>query len=355
MSIKRKLTAALLALNLISLCAAPSYAGNRDRSLTVMTYNMYHGTDFTDIFQAQTPEQLVAEVAEAYSDTIAGNVPERVAAIADHIEANSPTLVGLQEVALWQTGPFMDPAPATTVSVDHLQLLLDELASRGLHYAPIAIQTNLVAELPAVFGPTAALDIRFTDRVVILARTDLKTSQFKIENTEAHTFSVILPVTSPTLGTIYIPRGWTSADVKFRGKTYRFVNAHLESFYEPVQYAQAAELVQGPTNTDLPVILLGDFNSDPGSGGYAYQILMSGGFSDVWASTQPGQLGYTWPLSGEIPSDIMTPTLRLDLILARGVDLAASDIVGEEAEDITPMGFRPSDHAGLVATVVLKP
>jgi hypothetical protein len=82
---------------------------------------------------------------------------------------------------------------------------------------------------------------------------------------------------------------------------------------------------------------------------------MSGGFSDVWASTQPGQLGYTWPLSGEIPSDILTPTQRLDLILARGVDLAASDIVGEEAEDITPMGFRPSDHAGLVATVVLKP
>jgi hypothetical protein len=33
-------------------------ANNRDRGLRVMTRNMYLGTDFDDIFAAQTPEEL---------------------------------------------------------------------------------------------------------------------------------------------------------------------------------------------------------------------------------------------------------------------------------------------------------
>jgi len=126
--------------------------------------------------------------------------------------------------------------------------------------------------------------------------------------------------------------------------------------FEAVQIAQANELLQGPTNTTLPVILVGDFNSDAAAGGLAYSLLLNGGLTDVWSSLEPNSSGFTWPLSGELPSVILNPSKRLDLVLARGaISFCDIDVVGEDIADLTPSGFRPSDHAGLVATLVLEP
>ena len=348
--------AAVMLLVTLGLGSVPVFAQKNERNVKVMTYNMYLGADFADIFGSQSQLELATEVAEAYSDMQAGNVPERINEIADQIEAGSPDIVGLQEVALWRVGAPFDPSPATAVSYDYLDMLIAELKERGLKYAPIVVQTNLDAELPGVFSATEALDIRFTDRVAIIARTDLSTSEFKIEGSSASNFATNLPV--PLLGTeVIVLRGWTSVDVKHRGKEYRFVNAHLESFYEPVQWAQAAELLQGPTNTTLPVILAGDFNSDAAAGGFSYQMFLANGFSDVWNSVEPGVPGMTWPLSGEIPSDLLTPTSRLDLVLIRGsITFANADVLGEDpVADLSPSGFRPSDHAALSAGLVLEP
>ncbi|MFL6468026.1 MAG: endonuclease/exonuclease/phosphatase family protein [Pyrinomonadaceae bacterium] len=357
MTFQRRIVSLFLLTGLLLTNCIYVLANESERTIKVVTYNMYLGADFSDIFQAQSGAELVSEVAEAYSEMLAGNVPERAAAVADQIEASKPVLVGLQEVALWRTGPIFDPASAETVTVDQLQLLLDALEARGLHYAPVAVQTNLDAELPAVFGPAAALDIRFTDRVVILARTDLDVSRFKLQSVQTGTFETLLPVSSPTIGTITIPRGWASADVKLRGKEYRFITTHLESFYEPVQFGQAFELLQGPANTDKSVILTGDLNSDAAASGASYQLIAANGFSDVWSITHPLDTGFTWPLSGELPSVILNPTQRLDLIMTRGtVTVSASDVLGEDpVADLTPSGFRPSDHAGLVANLVLQP
>ena len=355
MSIKRKLTAVLIAVNLISLGSVGTLANNKDRELSVMTYNMYLGSDFADIFQAQTANEVLLEVGEAYRDMLSGNVPERVAAIADEIEAGQPVLVGLQEVALWRTGPFLDAGEATDVTYDFLDLLLEELSERGLHYAAIEVQTNLDVELPGIVTPTDFRDIRYTDRDVILAQTELKTSEMKIEGTQAGTFAARFPVT--VLGqTITVVRGWASADVKFRGKTYRFINAHLESIVEAVQIGQALELLAGPADTDLPVILVGDFNSDAEANGTSYLVLTGAGLIDVWEAQQPSNPGLTWPLSGEIPMPIEQPTQRLDLIFARGkISHSSVDIFGEAVADLTPSGFRPSDHAGVGASLILTP
>jgi hypothetical protein len=355
MLIKRKLTAIILAIAFLSAGSLQTFSSGRDRNLKVMTYNMYPGAELGDIFAAQSAPEVLLEVAEAYSDMLQGNVPERVTAIADQIEDGEPVLVGLQEVALWRIGAPFDPAPATNVTYDFLRMLLDELDRRNLHYAPIAIQTNLDAELPGVFGPTDALDVRYTDRVVILARTDLPESEFKLEETAAQNFATNLNVS--VLGSpVTVLRGWTSADVKFRGKAYRFVNAHLESYSELIQNAQAQELVDGPAATTRAVILVGDFNSDAEAGGSSYQILTGAGLRDVWHELNPTNPGFTWPLSGEIPSEEMMPIQRLDLILTRGrISFANVDIVGEEVVDETPSGFRPSDHAGLLGSIVLEP
>ena len=351
----RNITTVLL-VGIIAIGNIHVLADNRERTLRVMTYNMYAGAEFSDIFNAQSPQELVAEVAEAYSDMQAGNVPERIDEIADQIAAASPDIVGLQEVAIWRVGAPFDPAPATAVSYDFLEMLLGRLKSRGLHYGPLVVQQNLDAELTGVFGPSAALDIRYTDRVAIIARTDLSTAEFKVEGTSGSNFNVNLPVT--VLGnTITVLRGWTAADIKHRGQSYRFVNTHLESFYDPIQWAQAAELLQGPTAVPSAVVLAGDFNSDADAGGFSYQMLLGGGFGDSWTLANGPGPGSTWPLSGEIPSTILTPTQRLDLILVRGdVTVKSAELRGEDpGTDLSPSGFRSSDHAGVAAGLVLQP
>ena len=332
-------------------------ANESEREVKVATYNMYLGAELLEIFLSTSPEQLVAEVGEAYSDMQAGLPEERIDEIADQIAAASPDVIGLQEVALWRIGAPGDPASAETVAYDFLQMLLDGLAERGAHYAPVAIQTNLDRELTGFFEAAPPLDIRFTDRVVILARTDLQTSRLKLEGSQTGTFQVLLPV--ELLGNpIFIERGWASVDIKHRGKTYRFVTVHLEAFNDEVQFYQAYELLQGPTNTDMPVILAGDLNSDPIFNGGSYNALLGGGFTDIWSAVGSVGAGHTWPLSPESPSVILTPFWRIDYLMVRGdVTLSTIDIIGEDPllDLTTPSSFRPSDHAGLTATVVLQP
>jgi endonuclease/exonuclease/phosphatase family metal-dependent hydrolase len=360
--IKRSIYAIFL-LGVLMLCAGAGEVSakfgenNRDRDLSVMTRNLYLGTEFDEIFAATTPEELVAEVAEAYGEMQAGLPAERIAGVADEIEAAAPDLVGLQEVALWRIGAPFNPAPAETVTYDFLQLLLDELALRGLHYAPIAVKSNFDAEVPAVFSQTLAFDVRFTDRLVVLARTDLKTSEMKIEDIQAHHFTTSLTFSSPTLGTITIPRAWIAVDAKLRGKTYRFVNTHPESFVPIVNFVQISELVQTAGNTDLPLIFAGDFNADAAANDASYQVLINSGLTDVWSATHPNEAGLTWALFIGNPAVYVNPTQRLDLILTRGaIEAVDADVTGEDpAADRTASGLMRSDHAGVTADFVLKP
>jgi endonuclease/exonuclease/phosphatase family metal-dependent hydrolase len=199
--------------------------------------------------------------------------------------------------------------------------------------------------------------VRFTDRLVVLARTDLKTSQFKLENTEARQFMTNLTFTSPTLGTLTIPRGWISVDVKMRGKTYRFVNTHLESFSPIINYIQASELLQTAGNTNLPLIFAGDFNADAEANDATYQLLRNAGFTDVWEQTHPNDLGFTWALFLDNPYVYTNPAQRIDLILVRGdIEPLDADVIGENAAtDRTPSGLMRSDHAGVIGLLKLKP
>ena len=350
-----KLVRILIVTSIFLVGILPAHANGSDRDLRVMTYNMYLGTDFTEIFRSQSNEELLAEVAESFGDVQNGIPAERVGSIADQIGAAHPTIVGLQEVALWRTGAAFDPAPATDVSFDFLQMLMDAMVARGLHYRAAVVQTGFDAELPAV-GPNIFADVRYTDRNVILVRTDLKISQLKIEETNAQDFQTLL--TLPLfIGNVTIQRGWTSVDAKVRGKKYRFINAHTEAFHPGVEYAQSAELLQGPASTTLPVILAGDLNSDAENSGASYLLFLSAGFSDTWNLMHPAEHGYTWPLFIESPDVFTSPSQRLDLILIRGpITAENADVVGEDpALDVTPSGLRPSDHAGVTAAILLQP
>ena len=324
------------------------------RTVTVMTRNMDQGSDLARVLGASTFEELLTAVADTYTEVVASDIPQRAAAVAREIRTAQPDLVGLQEVSIWWTGPF--GGPANNVAFDALQSLLDELNQLGLHYAVVATQTNLDAEAPSALG----FDVRLTNRDVLLARTDLMTAELKLSNVHAQRFDTNLEVTSPILGTLVIPQGWISVDAKIRGKQFRFITTHLDGFSPLVRLAQANELVQKPGATDLPVALVGDFNSDaesvdPDQNG-AYQLLVSARFQDAWVRVHPHMEGFTWPLHGEDPfTSSATPNQRLDLVLLRGVvHTLSAELIGDEPEDLTPSGLWPSDHAGVVSSLQIR-
>ncbi len=330
---------------------------NSDRTLRVMTRNMDLGSDFGYIFEvlATNPNDqsaLLLAITETYLEVLASQIPQRADALAAEIQARQPDLVALQEVSTVSTGPFGEPA--TTVVEDQLEDLLDALDQRGLHYAPVTISKNADVTLPSLDPSFQHLvEVRLVDSDVVLARTDLPVSEFKLEKLQQGNFAAALVV--PIAGSnVTFPSGWIAIDAKLRGKTYRFVTTHLDTV-SPIQAAQTSELLSGPLYTDLPVILAGDLNSDANApsfaNGPAYGILVSAGFLDVWDMLHPTDPGLTWPLFGEDPP--LGPTSlveRIDLVLAKGNGIQPTDIVRTG----TTVPFA-SDHVGLVADFTVLP
>lgn len=343
----------IVAAALIGVGAPFTTSADSQRFVTVMTRNVDEGTDLDFILAAGSFDELLVAVAETYQEVVDSKIPERAAALAREIRNAQPDVVGLQEVTQWRIGPL--GGPAGEVTFDLLQSLLDELDGLGLHYEAIAVVEDFDFELPSALG----FDVRRTDRDVLLARTDLKTSGFKLVNVQARVFDTKLEI--DLLGQqIFVPAGWIAADVKIRGKEFRLVTTHLDNLSPPVRLAQAGELLQGPANTSMPVVLIGDFNSDAESSdpdlNGAYLRLRSSGFWDAWAKAHPGAPGFTWPLHDEDPStEISTPYQRIDIVLFRGLDRPLrADLVGNKLSDRTQSGLWPSDHAGLVVTLPLK-
>ena len=102
----------------------------------VMTRNLYLGADLDPVVAAAgagNPNALIAAVSDAWATIVGTDFPARAEALADEIEQDKPTLIGLQEVSLYRIGKANDPTPAEEVKYDYLKILLGELNSRGLH------------------------------------------------------------------------------------------------------------------------------------------------------------------------------------------------------------------------------
>lgn len=328
-----------------------------DRVVTVMARNVYHGVN-SEIFavpMATSFGDLLTRVAAVYNGYLARNFHERAVALAAEIEVNRPELIGLQEAVLVRTqSPPDGPAtPATTVALDYVQILLDALAARGLHYEIVVQSIGFDAELPSALG----FDVRHIDREVILARADLATADLKLSNPQAGNFVTNCTFPSAALGPTTIRRGWVAVDAKIRGKSFRFVSTHLDGdclpFTSAIQQAQAAEILAGPAATDLPVVLVGDLNS-PGDGtGVTYNSVMAAGFVD--AATEAGLADrLTCCQANDLLNAVSILDSRIDFVLFRGgFTVLGADVIGDEPVDRTPSGLWPADHAGVVSRLQL--
>jgi hypothetical protein len=235
--------------------------------------------------------------------------------------------------------------------------LMAALKTRGLHYKAIVVQKNADISLPAFNSTyTSMIQVGLTDYDAVLVRTDLPAADLKVVKKQSDHFSAAATLNFAVAGeSIPFLRGWIAADLKVRGKNYRFVTTHLETFSPDYQAAQTNELLNGPLNTDLPLILGGDLNSDADApswaNGPAYGILTSAGFVDAWSTRHPNDAGLTWPLFVEDSGIGPSTSQRIDLILTKGYSFAPQQVV---RTGLSPQnGLWSSDHAGVDAAFKL--
>ncbi|MGD2114043.1 MAG: endonuclease/exonuclease/phosphatase family protein [Acidobacteriota bacterium] len=351
--------------------AGPPAGADRSGRIEVMTRNLYVGADIFRVFDATTPDELPIVVAGILQTVFDTDFPARSDALADEIARHRPHLIGLQEVSLIRVqspGDFLlgNPQPAETELFDYLDLLLARLAERGLDYRVAAVVENADVELPFLAGIAGGVpqldDIRLTDRDVILARGDVDTSDALARSYAVH-FSVPFgPLTIDFL------RGFTAVDATVHGRTVRFVNTHLEveSIVPIVQQAQTAELLAELAAEELPVVLVGDFNSSPDDPFPApYGQLAAAGFTDTWLRRlgRPED-GATCCFTETLDDPSAALTSRIDLVWARtgstappfdaGIGPVRAVVVGDALRDRTDTGLWPSDHAGVVSSMVLR-
>jgi endonuclease/exonuclease/phosphatase family metal-dependent hydrolase len=340
----------------------------------VMTRNLYLGADLAPAIDAPSPGEFAAANGQILRDVDTNNYPVRARGLAKEIISKNPDLVGLQEVAMWRTnetpnlGPALngDPKTATTVKYDFLKTLMNRLNRGKKRYRIVKVQQEFDFEAPGDYNntpgdsdggstemllmPDAEMNGRLTMRDAILAKVG---ARVVTRNAKSGTFKNLY---TPTVSGIPVPvtRGWVSVDAKVRGsRLFRFVDTHLEAFENDAKEKQAKELIKrgGPARSGLPVILVGDLNSDDNTVSAtngdrrAYLAIKRFGFRDVATEN---------PMSCCINSSILTDNFgavsdfdhHIDHILTdtpRKVKRLSAAVTGRQPQN----GFWNSDHAGV--------
>jgi len=327
---------------------------------TVMTYNVNEGTDFLQVVGAQTLPQFLLGVGQVLTQVQGTNPPERMQAVAGKILEVQPELVSLQEIDQWYTGTF-DPIAGTcgtmTLQYDMLQELLGALAAQGGHYeVAVQVTQNAFPPTPGLIPPTTYICVAVTDYNVILASTDLPSWIFQWSNPQSGQFVNQLVLPTP-IGRVPYPRAWASVDAEFFGHSFHYINTHLESFDANVRELQGGELRAGPANSTLPVIIAMDSNAQafPLPQDPTYMDFTSAGYNDVWSKLFPKRAGLTCCQDEADNNPVSQLYQRIDLVLTHGdVTPWGAALLGADPRSRLSDGLWPSDHAALVAGVVVE-
>jgi endonuclease/exonuclease/phosphatase family metal-dependent hydrolase len=383
--IRRLLMPAIVAVAVFALLLPGVAAAKQDdhhdngkgKVASVMTRNLYLGANLAPAIGAPSLEAFVAANGQILREVTANDFPTRAKGLAHEILSEEPDLVGLQEVALWRTGPpsltpvLTGEPTATTVRYDYLRELLAQL-NRGPgpdRYEVVVVQPEFDLEAPADEngvpgdGPNPAIanaeiNGRLTMRDVILARHG---AGVETANPQSGNFKALLQV--PILGKpLTIKRGWTATDARVRGSHwFRFVNTHLESFDPPalvpsIRALQAAELVApgGPATGSLPVVLVGDLNSDDDTVStgdqQAYRVLLEAGLVERSTDNPLGCCLNSSLLEVGAGGSVADFDHQVDHVMTddpAGITLERSEVTG-----LLPVnGFWDSDHAGLFSAL----
>ncbi len=186
-------------------------------------------------------------------------------------------------------------------------------------------------------------------------------------------------------------RGYNIVDVDIKGRSYRFVNTHLEVSGNPFanffQSAQAFELTQILDGLPLVlgdeiVVVVGDLNSDPAEGPFVecalpptftsigqcptpYTVMVGSAYTDTWTVRNGApDNGYTYCQQDLLTNDDSLLDERIDHIWVRPplggaqgpnfLRAVHAVTLGDEQRDRTAGWLWPSDHAGVVAGMTFR-
>lgn len=382
----RRLFVAVTALAVaLAVFAAPVAAKPKGKAkgtvVNVMTRNLYLGADLTPAITSQSTSEFIEANGGIIRQVEATNFPVRAKGLAKEILEKEPDLVGLQEVALWRTAPpslgpvFSGRPEATEVKYDFLKLLLAQLNRKKALYKPVVVQDEFDFEAPADAngvpgdGPgggqgilaNAEVNGRLTMRDVILMRLH---SGVKVSNPKSGHFEHLLVVKVAGSKEISVTRGWTSVDATVRGsRKFHFVDTHLEAFdpetvVPSIRAQQASELVApgGPATSRLPVVLVGDLNSDvktevkPGDG-QAYRVMLGAGFRERATDKPTGCcIESSYDLRSGSAAEMSHKVDHIMTSDPKHVKLVSSAVTGRKMQN----GYWDSDHAGLFSSLLIQ-
>lgn len=376
----RRVALALLALSAVLMTlGGVAQAKGKGAAVKVMSRNVYLGADLTPAIESKSTAEFIEANGAIVRQVEATNFPVRAKGLAKEILETEPDLVGLQEVALWRTAPpslgpvFSGKPEATTVKYDFLKLLLAQLNKKRALYKPVVVQDEFDFEAPADAngqpgdGPggegilaNAETNGRLTMRDVILKRLR---SGVKTTNPKGGHFEHLLIVKVAGAKEVTVTRGWTSVDATVRGsRRFHFVNTHLEAFdneaeVPSIRAQQASELVApgGPATSRLPVVLVGDLNSDvktevkPGDS-QAYRVMLGAGFRERAASKPNGCCLSSYDLRTGSAAEFDHKVDHVMTDAPKKVKLLDAEVTGRRKHN----GYWDSDHAGLFSVLDLR-
>ena len=374
----------ILLLGPSSMPAAAS-GGFSPAEIKVMTQNLYVGADIFRPASAEDLEEFYQLLEETFLVLDSTNIFERAQAVAIEVARHRPHLIGLQEVyRIQRLDPGQDPSQA--LDLDYLAILEQALEEQGLHYRTVGSVENLNLTIPFLSGDSPVGFVSLTDRDVILARGDVDISDVSSGNYAAK-LPVPLPLPLP-FSALEVPRGYVAVHATIGGRTFFFVNTHLEQrgkdlfpaadprslSISAIQVAQAQELIKRIDSEPGPVIVVGDFNSDPRDPVLTdpslplplvppYKQFSFSGYRDVWLTNLLRLLnfdGLTCCQDETLSNAVSALDERIDFIFVRNKPKGSSFsmvgpvlavVVGDEPRDKTDTSpaLWPSDHGGVVA------
>jgi endonuclease/exonuclease/phosphatase family metal-dependent hydrolase len=379
-----------------ALCVMPGMASAKSKGTTLnaMSRNLYLGADLSPALNATGVNGAVDAAYTIEQQVHATKFPSvRAALIASEIQKRKPDIVGLQEGALWRTGPYnlgsVTGAPTATqldpLGGDFLTDLVNALNSgksgKGkkakARYTLAITKNEFDKELPVNQGtggisvcPAQCHNERLTMRDAILVR---KKSGIKVSNATSGTYNSLLRVNIGGVLPVDVTRGWVALDIKKGGKKFHVVDTHFEAFDSGannntstgqtvpkggVRQLQAQQLVgPGGAASQPNTILIGDLNSDvpvhgdqvaPGDT-LGYQAVLNGGFAEKSPAIPPFGCCIQDPNLANPSSAGVTH--RVDHIMSntKKVRFTKGGLTSTYAN-----GLWSSDHFGLFSSLLLK-
>jgi endonuclease/exonuclease/phosphatase family metal-dependent hydrolase len=379
-----------------------------EKPLTVMTRNLYLGAD-VGVAMELIPD-FSAAAQFMWDQVAATDFTKRAPKLAAEVIAQDADVVGLQEATYWYCKKNL--FSKRVVVYDFTEEFLKATRELGSEYVlaekDVVKALNIGYSIPAipyltmVHDPKAFQPLFGSDKVAcgfeigdaLVIKRELSKKVLKVGNTEYEaSYSII-----PKVMTIY--RGYTWADIDYNGSKVRLVTTHLESLWDkgkvPNAAIQAKQLIKDLSQTSMPLVVMGDFNSDPrdprpnttsNPGGQpeasekcvaqtiaptvetaidscnAYWLMRKAGYHDAGPNSLDSK-NFTWGMNALLtgPEKLRLAaaeklgnqygfTDRLDYIfLKNGAKAISSSLIGNTPPE---NGMWASDHAGTVVKLSL--